>query len=161
MRRSLLLDTTVRLVFDSVLVLSIYLLFAGHNQPGGGFVGGLVAAAGIALRYVAGGIDAVRSTFRLQPWTVLAIGLALAATTALVPLLAGDAPLDNAKVAWDLPLLGSVKATSAVIFDSGVYLVVIGLVLMVFEALGDDIVDSDDIDIDIEDLGAATDGGSR
>ena len=58
MRRSLLLDTTVRLVFDSVLVLSIYLLFAGHNQPGGGFVGGLVAAAGIALRYVAGGIDA-------------------------------------------------------------------------------------------------------
>lgn len=145
MRRSLLLDTTVRVVFDSVLVLSIYLLFAGHNQPGGGFVGGLVAAAGIALRYVAGGIDAVRATFRAQPWTVLAVGLALAATTALVPLLVGDAPLENAKVEWDLPVLGHLKATSAVIFDSGVYLVVIGLVLMVFEALGIDTdEDSDD-----------------
>lgn len=154
MRRSLLLDTTVRLVFDSVLVLSIYLLFAGHNQPGGGFVGGLVAAAGIALRYVAGGMDAVRATFRPQPWTVLGVGLAMAATTGLVPLLVGDAPLDNAKVEWDLPLLGHVKVTSAVIFDSGVYLVVIGLLLMVFEALGDD---RDDADADAD----ATDRGLR
>jgi multisubunit Na+/H+ antiporter MnhB subunit len=93
---------------------------------------------------VAGGIDAVRSTFRPQPWTVLAVGLAMAAATALVPLLVGDAVLDNAKVEWDLPLLGHVKATSAVIFDSGVYLVVIGLVLMVFEALGDEIDQADD-----------------
>jgi multicomponent Na+:H+ antiporter subunit A len=138
MGRSLLLDTTVRLVFDSVLVLSIYLLFAGHNQPGGGFVGGLVAAAAIALRFVAGGIDAVRATFRVRAWTILGSGLGLAATTALVPLLVGDGPLDNAKLTWDVPLLGTVKATSAVIFDAGVYLVVVGLVLMVFEALGDD-----------------------
>jgi multisubunit Na+/H+ antiporter MnhB subunit len=138
MRRSLLLDTTVRLVFDSVLVLSIYLLFAGHNQPGGGFVGGLVAAAAIALRFVAGGIDAVRATFRVRPWSVLGSGLGLATVTALMPLLVGDAPLDNAKVAWEVPILGTVKATSAVVFDAGVYLVVVGLVLMVFEALGDD-----------------------
>ena len=134
-----MVDVAVRLVFSAVMVGSIYLLFAGHNQPGGGFVGGLVAAAGIALRFVAGGMDAVRSTFRVRPWTVLGVGLALAATTALVPLLFGDGPLDNAKVAWDLPVLGTVKATSAVFFDSGVYLVVVGLVLMVFEALGDDI----------------------
>jgi multisubunit Na+/H+ antiporter MnhB subunit len=138
MRTSLLLDTTVRLVFDSVLVLSIYLLFAGHNQPGGGFVGGLVAAAGIALRFVAGGIDAARAAFRVRPWTALGVGLALAVTDALVPLLFGDEPLDHANVVWDLPVLGTVKASSAVIFDSGVYLVVVGLVLMVFEALGDD-----------------------
>ena len=138
MRRSLLLDTTVRLVFDSVLVLSIYLLFAGHNQPGGGFVGGLVAGAAIALRYIAGGIDAVRSTLPVRPWTVLAIGLGLAASMAVVPLVLGDAPLDNAKIDWNLPLLGHLKATSAVFFDSGVYLVVVGLVLMIFEALGDD-----------------------
>jgi len=144
MRRSLLLDTTVRLVFDSVLVLSIYLLFAGHNQPGGGFVGGLVAAAGLALRYVAGGIDDVRATFRLRPWTILGTGLALAAITALFPLLLGDAPLDNAKVTWELPLLGHVAFTSALLFDSGVYLVVVGLLLMVFEALGDEADDAPD-----------------
>jgi multicomponent Na+:H+ antiporter subunit A len=137
-RRSLILDTTVRLVFDSVLVLSVYLLFAGHNQPGGGFVGGLVAAAAIALRYVAGGIDAVRTTLRIRPWFVLAIGLGLAVTAAITPLLFGDAPLDNAKLEWDVPLLGHLKATSALVFDGGVYLVVVGLVLMIFEALGED-----------------------
>ena len=138
MKRSLLLDTTVRLVFDAVVVLSIYLLVAGHNQPGGGFVGGLVAGAAIALRYIAGGIDAVRTTVPIRPWSVLGIGLALAASMAVIPLFVGDAPLDNAKVEWDLPLLGLVKATSALIFDTGVYLVVVGLVLMIFEALGDD-----------------------
>ena len=78
LRRSLILDTTVRLVFDAALVLSIYLLFAGHNQPGGGFVGGLVAAAALSLRYIAGGIDHVRLPGGVQPWTLLSVGLAVA-----------------------------------------------------------------------------------
>ena len=76
--RSLILDTTVRLVFDAVLVFSVYLLFSGHNQPGGGFVGGLVAAGAVALRYLAGGLDEVRRIFRIRPWSFLSIGLALA-----------------------------------------------------------------------------------
>jgi multicomponent Na+:H+ antiporter subunit A len=138
MRRSLLLDTTVRLVFTSVLVLSLYLLFAGHNQPGGGFVGGLVAGAAVALRYVAAGIVGVRSAVPVPPWRVLAAGLGLAVLTALVPLVVGDSPLDNAKLDWDVPVLGSVKLTSALAFDAGVYLVVVGLVLMIFEAVGAD-----------------------
>jgi len=139
MRRSLILDTTVRLVFDAALVFSLYLLFAGHNQPGGGFVGGLVAAAAIALRYIAGGIDEVRDLLPIQPWTYLSIGLVLAAGTAIVPLLFGNPPLDHQAVEWQLGLLGTVKATSATIFDGGVYLIVVGLVLMVFEGLGEDI----------------------
>ena len=137
-RRSLILDTTVRLVFDGAVVLSIYLLFAGHNQPGGGFVGGLVAAAAIALRYLAGGNDEVRSTLRVQPWTTLSLGLALAVVTALVPVAFGHPPLDHQAVEWQIELLGKVKATSATVFDTGVYLIVVGLVLMIFEALGDD-----------------------
>ncbi|MDD9371358.1 MAG: MnhB domain-containing protein [Acidimicrobiales bacterium] len=137
-RRSLILDTTVRLVFDGALVLSIYLLFAGHNQPGGGFVGGLVAAAAIALRYIAGGIDDVVGMLRVRPWGFLSAGLALAAGTALVPLAFGDAPLDQRAVDWHLEILGKVKFTTATVFDTGVYLIVVGLVLMVFEALGDD-----------------------
>ena len=76
-RRSLILDTTVRLVFDAAMVLSLYMLFAGHNQPGGGFVGGLVAAAALALRYIAGGLDQVRLPGDVQPWTLLSVGLAL------------------------------------------------------------------------------------
>ena len=137
-RRSLILDTTVRLVVDGALVLSIYLLFAGHNQPGGGFVGGLVAAAAVALRYIAGGLDDVLSMLRVRPWGFLSAGLALASGTALVPLAFGDAPLDQQAVEWQIAVLGTVKFTTATVFDTGVYLIVVGLVLMIVEALGGD-----------------------
>lgn len=138
MRRSLIVDTSVHFIFYSVLVLSLYLLFAGHNHPGGGFVGGLVAGAAVGLRYVAGGIDAVREASPVRPWTILGVGLLTSSVTALVPLVAGDAVLESAKVDWEVPVLGTVHATSATVFDVGVYLVVVGLMLMVFEAFGDD-----------------------
>lgn len=137
-RRSLILDTTVRLIFDGALVLSIYFLFAGHNQPGGGFVGGLVASAAIALRYIAGGLDDVLTILRVKPWNLLSAGLALAAGAALVPLALVDAPLDQHAVEWHIELLGKVKLTTATVFDTGVYLIVVGLILMIFEAIGDD-----------------------
>jgi len=137
-RRLVVVDVAVRLVFTAVMVGSIYLLFAGHNQPGGGFVGGIVAGAAVALRYVAGGIDDVRSLSRAHPWTVLGAGLLLSAVTVLVPVVLGGAPLEGARWETDLPLLGHVKVTSALPFDVGVYLLVLGLVLMVFESFGDD-----------------------
>jgi multicomponent Na+:H+ antiporter subunit A len=137
-RHLVVVDVAVRLVFPAVMVGSVYLLFAGHNQPGGGFVGGIVAGAAVALRYVAGGIDDVRSLSRAHPWTVLGAGLLVAAATALVPLAFGGAVLESAALEADLPLLGHLKVSSALVFDIGVYLVVLGLVLMVFESFGDD-----------------------
>ena len=89
MRRSLILDVIVRLVFHSALLLGLFLLFPGHSRPGGGFVGGLVAGAAISLRYVAGGIDEVRDTIPVRPWTLLGTGLVIATTTGLTPLLFG------------------------------------------------------------------------
>jgi multicomponent Na+:H+ antiporter subunit A len=139
MRRSLILDTTIRLVFDAVLVFSVYLLFAGHNQPGGGFVGGLVAAAAIALRYIAGGLDEVRPLLPFRPWSYLSAGLLLVLGTATAPLLFGKPPVDHEAVEWQLALLGKVKVTSATVFDSGVYLIVVGLMLMALEGLGEDV----------------------
>ena len=137
MKRSVIVDTTARLVFHSALVLSIYLLLAGHNQPGGGFTGGLVAGAALAVHYVAGGIDDVRAGMPLRPWTVLGAGLALAATTAVVPLVVGGAALEGAYVEISLPAVGAAKLTSALSFEIGVYLVVLGLVAMIFEAFGE------------------------
>ncbi len=137
-RRSLILDTTIRLVVDAAIVLSIYLLFAGHNQPGGGFVGGLVAAAAIALRYIAGGQDDVRSLVRVRPTSLASIGLVVAAGTALAPVLSGDPPMDHRVADWHLELLGDLHLNTAALFDSGVYLVVVGLLLMVLDALGED-----------------------
>ncbi len=141
MRRSLILDVSVRLLYPSIIVLSLYFLFAGHNQPGGGFVGGLTAAGAISLRYVSGGVNAVRRSFRLQPWTILGSGLALSVGTAIFPMLLGGAILEHGTLKLHPPLLGEVKATSALPFDIGVYALVVGLVLMIFEAFGDDLDD--------------------
>ncbi len=135
--RSPILDTTVRFAFDAAAVLSVYLLFAGHNQPGGGFVGGLVLGAAIGLRYVAGGLDEVRALARVRPASLLSFGLGLICASALGPLLGGSDPLDHRSFEWDPVVLGHVKVTTATIFDAGVYLVVVGLVLMVFEGLGE------------------------
>jgi multicomponent Na+:H+ antiporter subunit A len=139
--RSLILDTSLRVIYHPVLVLSLYLLFAGHNQPGGGFVGGLVAGAAISLRFIAGGIDELRAAVILPPWWLIGAGLAVASLTALAPLALGGAVLESGIVEWTLPLLGKVKSTSALVFDIGVYLVVAGLVLMMFEAFGERAVD--------------------
>jgi multicomponent Na+:H+ antiporter subunit A len=137
-RRLVVVDVAVRLLFPAVVVGSIYLLFAGHNQPGGGFVGGIVAGVAVALRYVAGGIDEVRRLSHARPWTVLGAGLLVATLTALAPALLGGAVLETGEVAVDLPVLGHVAASSALVFDVGVYLVVLGLVLMVFESFGEE-----------------------
>lgn len=138
MRRSLIIDTTARLIFHSAVLLSLYLLFAGHNHPGGGFVGGLVAGAAVAIYYVAGGVDDVRSLIRIAPWTILGTGLMLAVGAALVPLAVDHALLESGTFDVELPVFGAVKATSTLVFDGGVYAVVVGLVFMVFEAFGEE-----------------------
>jgi multisubunit Na+/H+ antiporter MnhB subunit len=132
------LEQSMRVLFHAVLIGSLYLLFAGHNQPGGGFVGGLVAGAAISLRYLAGGIAEVRGVSRLKPWTILGTGVAVAASTALAPLALGDPVLTSLGHSFDPPLLGPVYASTTLAFDVGVYMVVVGLVFMVFEAFGDD-----------------------
>jgi multicomponent Na+:H+ antiporter subunit A len=136
--RLVTIDVSVRIVFAAVMVGSLWLLFAGHNQPGGGFVGGLVAGAAVSLRYVAGGLADVRRLSRGQPWMVLGAGLLIAVTTAIVPMAFGGAVLETGSITLHPPLLGTVKLTSALVFDIGVYLVVIGLAMMVFESFGDD-----------------------
>ena len=100
-------------IFPAVMVGSLYLLFAGHNQPGGGFVGGIVAGAAVALRYVAGGIDEVR-----RPVPGPAVdgarrrAAARRAVTALVPLLFGERRAGGRRRSTlDLPVLGDVEAS--------------------------------------------------
>ena len=137
--RILILDTSIRILFPSILVLALYFVFSGHNRPGGGFVGGLVVGAALALRYVSGGAAAVRSTFHLPPLVILGTGLFLSSFTALFPLLLGGAILEHGEVEFHLPVFHDVKVTSALSFDLGVDLVVVGLILMAFAAFGEDL----------------------
>ena len=134
--RMTILDTSMKVLYPSILVLGIYFLSAGHNRPGGGFVGGLMIGAAVSLRYVAGGYDAVRSTFRLPAHVIMGLGLLLATATALTPVVLGGSVLEHGDMELDLPLLHHVKVTSALPFDLGVALVVLALVLMAFEAFG-------------------------
>ena len=141
--RSPVVDASVRLLFASIAVLSLYFLFAGHNQPGGGFVGGLTAGAAISLVFVAGGIESVRSLLPTRAWVVLGTGLIVSVLTAVVPIVLGGAVLEHAVFELDVWLIGTLKATSALPFDIGVYLVVVGLVLMAYEAFGEEIDEAD------------------
>lgn len=133
-----ILDQSIKVLYQSILVLAVYFEFAGHNLPGGGFVGGLMAGAAVSLRYVSGGAQAVRSTFRAPSHIILGVGLFLSSFTALVPVLLGGRVLEHGEIERTLPIFGKVKIVSAVPFDAGVFLVVVGLILMAFAAFGDD-----------------------
>lgn len=134
--RSVLLDETVRIAVPIVLVTSVYLLFAGHNAPGGGFIGGLVAGAAVFLRYIAGGAEGHRGVTQVPFEVLLGGGVLLSALTGVGSLLAGDGYLEAWTVEEDLPLLDTVKFTATLPFDIGVYLVVLGLAVAVVSSIG-------------------------
>ncbi|MFT4135318.1 Na+/H+ antiporter subunit A [Microbacterium sp.] len=134
--RSIMLEVIVRILFHTIIVVSIYLLFAGHNLPGGGFAGGLVAGMALVMRYIAGGRYELGAASPTDAGRLLGAGMALAVACAVVPIFFGLAPLTSAVLEAELPLLGHVEFVTSTIFDVGVYLVVIGLVLDVLRSLG-------------------------
>lgn len=135
-KRTLLLEATTRVVFPTVLVLSVYLLFAGHSDAGGGFSGGLVAGHAFVLRYIAGGRAELGALVRVRPPTVIGAGLAVAVLSALAPLAFGRPVLTTAVVKLDVAVLGELKLPSSLLLDIGVYLLIIGVVLDLLRTLG-------------------------
>ena len=143
MRRSLILDTCARAIVPTALVFSLYLLFTGHNAPGGGFVGGLVAGAALVLRWLADGRALSGLRVQPSPLGLLGAGITIAVIVGMAAW-AWDLPfLTHGKVELDLPVFGHVKATSALPFDIGVYLVVLGLTLTLLTTLGAEDPDSE------------------
>ncbi len=134
--RSLLLEVIVRVLFHTVIVSSIYLLFAGHNLPGGGFAGGLVAGMALVMRYIAGGRFELGAAAPTDAGRLLGAGMVLAVGCAILPLFFGEAPLNSTLFEAEVPVLGHIEFVTSTIFDIGVYLVVIGLVLDVLRSLG-------------------------
>ncbi|WBU39291.1 Na+/H+ antiporter subunit A [Homoserinibacter sp. YIM 151385] len=134
--RSILLEVVVRLVFHALIVLSIYLLLVGHNAPGGGFAGGLVAGLALVGRYLAGGRFELGAAAPFDAGKTLGAGLILAGGTAAVPLLFGVDALTSSWFTVPLGPLGEFDFVTSTIFDIGVYFVVIGLVLDVLRSLG-------------------------
>lgn len=138
MRRldSLILDTLVRTVVRLALVFSLFLLFTGHNAPGGGFVAGLVASIALVISFVSRGPAIVTRFGPVTPEIILGVGLMTAALTGIGGWVWGGYFLETAKTTFTAPVVGEVAFTTSLPFDIGVYLVVFGLAGSILDTLG-------------------------
>jgi len=137
--RSILIEVLVRLLFHPAIIVSVYLLFAGHNAPGGGFAGGLLAGLALVARYLAGGRYELGEAAPVDPGKVLGLGVILAVGMAVVSLFFGEPALTSAYVETSVPVLGHLSFGTSTIFDVGVYLVVVGLALDILRSLGSEV----------------------
>jgi len=131
--QSLILSTTIRLLMPLLLMFSVFLLLRGHNEPGGGFVGGLVAAAAFALYSLAHGAEAGRKMLRIEPRLLVAAGLMTALVSGMIPFISGQPFLTALWSKLPMPIIG--HAGSPLLFDAGVYLVVTGMSLLIIFSL--------------------------
>lgn len=127
--RSPILQTASRYLLPILILFSIYLLLRGHYYPGGGFVGGLVAAIAFVLHSFAFGTDSTMKILIYRPITLIPIGLILAAFSMFLPVFFGLPVMTGLWLEEPIPVIGMIG--SALFFDLGVYLVVIGVVLTI------------------------------
>ncbi|MCS3420799.1 monovalent cation/H+ antiporter subunit A [Pseudomonas yamanorum] len=126
----------VRLLLPIALVVSFYLFMRGHNQPGGGFVAGLVMSVAFILQYMVAGTQWVEAQMSLRPMRWMGFGLLSATLTGLGALFAGYPFLTTHTWHFSLPVLGDIHVASALFFDVGVYAMVVGSTLLMLTALG-------------------------
>ena len=133
---SLILRTATLIVLPLQLVFSVFLLLRGHDEPGGGFIGGLVASGSLALYLYAFDVHSLKRMIRVSPKDLLAVGLLLGLSATVPAVFLGDAFFT---AQWLKFSLGDnlVKLSTVLIFDIGVYLTVIGTLLTMFMALAE------------------------
>lgn len=127
----------IRAASPLAVVVGLYLLFAGHNNPGGGFAAGLVLGAVVTLRTVSG---LQRPTHAAA---LITTGIVVVATVAVAPLFWGDQLLDQRVLTVELPVLGKIKSGSALPFDIGVTAIVVGLIIALLDGLSATSLDAD------------------
>ena len=138
MSTSLIVRAATRLLVGLLLVFSIFMLLRGHNQPGGGFIGGLIGATGFILYAIAHGCRAAREALRADPQTIAVAGLGIALLAGVMAWLFGDALFTGQ---WAFLRYGEgddagyVPLSTVLVFDVGVYLTVLGSVLTLVLAL--------------------------
>ncbi|MFN7251305.1 MAG: Na(+)/H(+) antiporter subunit B [Anaerobacillus sp.] len=139
MRKNLLmLHTVTRIVVFIILAFSVFLFFAGHNNPGGGFIGGLMTAAALLLLYVAFDLKTIKQVIPFNYTTMIGVGLLIAIGTGVYSMISGDAFLTQYDDYVTVPLLGKIHLTTALPFDLGVYLVVVGVALLSILTIAED-----------------------
>jgi multicomponent Na+:H+ antiporter subunit B len=134
----IILQTATRLIFTLLLLFSLFLLVRGHNEPGGGFIAGLVAAGGFALHAIAYDVAEARRAIRVEPRLLIGAGLLLAAASGTLSWWQGQ-PFLTGQWLWLVwPGPEPLAVGTPLIFDLGVYLVVIGVTLTIVFALAEE-----------------------
>lgn len=136
---SIILRSATRYLFPIIGLFSLFLLLRGHDEPGGGFIGGLLGAMCFALYALAYDVPAARRVLRAEEHQLIGIGLLFAAIAGAVGLVVGDPFLSTYWTAEFLvPAVGKIKLGTPLLFDLGVYLTVVGVVLMIIFALAEE-----------------------
>lgn len=127
--RSTILQTASNYLLPILLLFSIFLLLRGHYYPGGGFVGGLVASIAFVLHSLAYGTDSTMKIIQYKPLSLIPTGLIIATLSMFLPVLFGFPVMTGLWIEEPIPVIGMIG--TALFFDLGVYLVVIGVVLTI------------------------------
>jgi len=131
----LLLAVVARVMLPLALVVAAYVFFRGHNAPGGGFVAGLIVAIALIMQHVAGGTGWAVRRMHVDAPVLIGAGVLLAATTGLAAWVFARPFLTSTYGHFALPLVGAVEVASATAFDAGVFLAVVGAVMLMLASL--------------------------
>src|SRR5690606_18071354 len=135
-KNALILMTLSRLLLPLALLISAFIFLRGHNLPGGGFIAGLVTAVALALQYIANGVDWMEQRLPLNYQRIAGSGVLIAGLTGLGAW-AFDRPfLTSAFGHFAVPLVGEIELATAILFDLGVYLAVVGSTMLILANLG-------------------------
>lgn len=135
-RFSPLLSTGTRTMVPTLALFSLFLLIIGHDVPGGGFAGGLIASLALLLIFLSFGARGLRRALPVEPDMIMGIGLAMAVAAGIIGAIFEGTFLTYTFASWDAALVGEVKVSSLLLFDLGVYVLVIGLVATATLRLG-------------------------
>ena len=132
--RTIIFRTVAPYLASLMVLFSIFVLLRGHNEPGGGFIGGLIAASAIAIFGIASGVSAVRRAIHFHPMSIAGAGLLLSTLSGFISIFA-QVPFMTAH--WIYPVIFGVEVPISTVttFDIGVYLVVFGSISSIFLAL--------------------------
>ncbi len=127
--KTIILATAIKLLMPLFIIFSLYLLFRGHNDPGGGFIGGLIGSIGFVFYSMTYGPKATKMKYKINAMAIMATGLLLAGASGMASVFFGDPFLTSIWADFYLPFIG--RPGTPLLFDVGVYVLVIGIVLKI------------------------------
>lgn len=135
---SLILRTAARYLLPLLLLFSLFVFGRGHNEPGGGFVGGLIAAAAFVLYAIAYDVSTARNILPIEPRVLIGLGLLIALGSGVISIINGQPFMTGQWSSLELPGFSKIEISTPLFFDLGVYLAVLGVTLVIIFALAEE-----------------------